>query len=125
MIRRLVRGRVLGWAWRNRAAVLDWTALALRATESLLAGRGTADARAEIALRKRLRRGRRTRRALVEVRVDRGVATIAGHLTPEEHAAVQNAVLRTPGIDRVDEDVTHIPGRGRGRRRKVDATVAL
>lgn len=123
----MVRARVVGWAWRNRAALLDWTGLALRTVESVAAGRGLADARTEMALRKRLRRRRRTRRALVEVRVERGVARISGSLTPEEHAAVQDAVMRTPGIERVDEDVTHIPGRGRGRRRRrdVDATVAL
>ncbi len=123
----MVRARVLGWAWRNRAALLDWTSLALRTVESVAAGRGLADARTGMALRKRLRRGRRTRRALVEVRVERGVATVTGPLTPEEHAAVQDAVVRTPGIERVDEDVTHVPGRGRRRRRRhdVDATVAI
>ncbi len=111
----------MAWGFRNRAAAIDWTAFALRTVGSALAGRGTADARAELALRKRLRRRRRTRRALVEVRVEGGVATVGGRLTPEVHAAVQDAVVRTPGIERVQDEVTHIAGRG--GRRKVAATV--
>ncbi|MBW3650126.1 MAG: hypothetical protein KY458_06110 [Actinobacteria bacterium] len=122
MIGRVLRRALVALVFRNRAAVIDWTAFGLRTAGSALAGRGTADARAELALRKRLRRRRRTRRALVEVRVERGVATIGGRLTPEVHAAVQDAVVRTPGIERVQDEVTHIPGRG--RRRKVAATVA-
>lgn len=106
------------WAWRNRASVLDWLNFVLRAVQSSSSGAGLDDAKAEFRLRSHLARDYRTRGALLEVRVERGVAHLAGRLSPEVHAAVQDMAVATPGIQRLDDRITHRLGRGGLLKRK-------
>ena len=108
---------LLWWAWRNRATVLDWAAFALRVVQSMVSGDGLDDAKAEFRLRANLARDRRTRGALVGVSVERGVASLTGRVTPDVHAAIQDMAVATPGIDRIDDRITHSNGRGLLRRR--------
>lgn len=106
------------WAWRNRAPVLDWVAFASRATESAVAGRGLGDTKAEFRLRATLARDPRTRRALVDVAVEDGVARLSGRVSPEVHALVQDAAVATRGVSRIDDRIHHSFGRGGLLRRK-------
>lgn len=106
------------WAWRNRASVLDWLTFALRAVQSWSSGAGLGDARAEFRLRANLARDYRTRGALIELRVEGGVAHLRGRLSPEVHAVVQDMAVATPGVTRLDDRITHSLGRGGFLRRK-------
>lgn len=106
------------WAWRNRASVLDWLNFVLRAVQSSTSGAGLDDAKAEFRLRSHLARDHRTRGALIEVRVEQGVAHLAGRLSPEVHAVVQDMAVATPGIHRLDDRITHSLGRGGLLKRK-------
>ncbi len=100
------------WAWRNRASVLDWATFALRAVQSATSGAGLDDAKTEFRLRANLARDRRTRRALVDVTVEGGVASLAGRASPEVHAVVQDIAVATSGVIRLDDRITHSTGRG-------------
>lgn len=106
------------WAWRNRASVLDWLSFVLRAVQSSTSGSGLGDAKAEFRLRAHLARDYRTRGALIEVRVEQGVAHLGGRLSPEVHAVVQDMAVATPGIERLDDRITHSLGRGGLLKRK-------
>src|ERR687891_329850 len=86
------------WAWRHRESIVDWLGFAVRA-----AGRPREDVRAEFQLRVRLRR------FPVTVRVEDGVATLHGQLSPQAHAAVQDAVVAAPGVRRVDDRISNLP----------------
>jgi osmotically-inducible protein OsmY len=116
------RMTLLVWGWRNRASVLEWATFGLRAVQSAAAGDGTADARAEFRLRANLSRDRRTRGALVDVRVEGGVAHLAGRVTPEVHAVVQDIAVGTRGITRLDDRLTHATARGGLLKRRAAAT---
>lgn len=106
------------WAWRNRASVLDWLTFVLRALQSATSGRGVDDAKAEFRLRANLARDHRTRHALVEVRVDKGVAHLWGRLSPEVHGVVQDMAVATPGVRRLDDRITHSLGKAGLLKRK-------
>jgi osmotically-inducible protein OsmY len=110
------------WAWRNRASVLDWATFGVRTAQSIAGGEGTADARAEFRLRANLARDHRTRSALVDVHVEDGVAHLAGRLSPEVHALVQDIAVATPGVRRIDDRVSHSLGRGGLLKRKARVT---
>ena len=90
------------WAWKHRESILDWLLFVLRSI-----GRPREDVRAELQLRMRLRRFR------LGITVENGVATLTGALTPQAHAAAQDAAVATPGITRVDDRITNLPA---GRR---------
>jgi osmotically-inducible protein OsmY len=109
---------LLVWAWRNRASVLDWVSFALRALQSAISGDGTGDAKAEFRLRAHLARDHRTRGAILDVRVHDGVAHLEGRVTPEVHAVVQDMAVATPGVQRLDDRITHSLGRGGLLKRK-------
>src|SRR5688500_17061750 len=90
------RDTILLWAWRNRASFVEWAAFALRALQSATSGEGLADAKAEFRLRANLARDPRTRGALVDVAVEKGVARLTGRVSPEVHAVVQDIAVATP-----------------------------
>ena len=115
------RVTILLWAWRNRASVAEWFAFALRTLQSATSGAGMADAKAEFRLRANLARDRRTRGALVDVAVEKGVARLMGRLSPEVHAVVQDIAVGTPGVTRIDDRITHSLGRGGLLKRKARA----
>ncbi|HEX4978628.1 MAG TPA: BON domain-containing protein [Acidimicrobiales bacterium] len=104
------------WTWRNRYRVLDWLGFGMRAAGDLAGGRGGSDGRAELRLRAALARDPMTRGLAIEVRVERGVARLAGRVTPEVHARIQDLVLRVPGVDRVDDRLVNASTRRRGLR---------
>ena len=112
---------MLMWAWRNRASVLDWATFGLRAAQSAANGKGVGDAKAEFRLRANLARDRRTRGAILDLSVDGGVAHLAGRLSPEVHAVVQDIAVGTRGIERLDDRITHNVGRGGLLKRKASA----
>ena len=112
---------VLLWAWRNRASVMEWLAFTLRTVQSAASGDGMGDAKAEFRLRANLARDRRTRGALVDVAVERGVARLSGRVSPEVHAAVQDIAVATPGVSRIDDRISHSLGRGGLLKRKATA----
>ena len=101
------RVTVLLWAWRNRASVMEWVAFALRTVQSAASGDGLGDAKAEFRLRANLARDRRTRGALLDVAVEKGVARLSGRVSPEVHAVVQDLAVATPGVSRIDDRITH------------------
>jgi osmotically-inducible protein OsmY len=105
------RVTILLWAWRNRASVAEWFAFALRTLQAAPSGDGLGDAQAEFRLRANLARDRRTRGALVDVVVERGVARLTGRVSPEVHAAVQDIAVATPGVVRIDDRISHSLGR--------------
>ena len=109
---------MLMWAWRNRASVLDWVTFGLRAAQSATSGQGVDDAKAEFRLRANLARDRRTRGALVDIAVEKGVAHLSGRLSPEVHAVVQDIAVATPGVTRLDDRISHSLGRGGLLKRK-------
>ena len=115
------RVTILMWAWRNRASVIEWFAFALRVVGSAASGDGLADAKAEFRLRANLARDRRTRGALVDVAVERGVARLSGRVSPEVHAVVQDIAVATPGVTRIDDRITHALGRSGLLKRKARA----
>ena len=115
------RVTILLWAWRNRASVFEWFAFALRTLQSATSGAGMGDAKAEFRLRANLARHRRTRGALVDVVVEKGVARLTGRVSPEVHAAVQDMAVGTPGVDRIDDRITHAAGRAGLLKRKAKA----
>lgn len=115
------RMTLLALAWRNRATVLDWATFGLRAAQTAAAGEGTADARIEFRLRANLARDRRTRGAVVDVTVERGVAKLSGRVSPEVHAVIQDIAVGTRGITRLDDRLTHTLVRGGLLRRKAKA----
>jgi osmotically-inducible protein OsmY len=112
------RVTLLLWAWRNRASVLDWLTFVLRTVQSAAAGQGFDDAKAEFRLRAHLARDPRTRTALVEVRVDKGVAHLTGRVTPEVHGVIQDMAVATPGVTRLNDRLTHSLGKGGLLKRK-------
>jgi osmotically-inducible protein OsmY len=112
------------WAWRNRASVLDWATFGLRAAQSAASGEGTADARAEFRLRANLARDARTRSALVDVAVEKGVAHLTGRVSPEVHAVVQDIAVGTRGVTRIDDRITHTAVRGGLLKRKAKPAAA-
>jgi len=109
---------LLLWAWRNRASVLDWVSFSLRSVQSAASGSGMDDAKAEFRLRARLARDYRTRGALIDVRVEGGVAHLAGRTSPEVHGIIQDMAVATPGVLRLDDRITHSLGRGGLLKRK-------
>lgn len=109
------------WAWRNRASVTEWAAFALRTLQSATSGGGLDDAKAEFRLRANLTRDRRTRGALIDVAVEKGVARLMGRVSPEVHAAVQDIAVGTPGIVRIDDRITHGLGKAGLLKRKSKA----
>lgn len=115
------RVTILLWAWRNRASVTEWLAFALRTLQSATSGAGMSDAKAEFRLRANLARDRRTRGALIDVVVTKGVARLTGRVSPEVHAAVQDIAVGTPGVTRIDDEITHSLGRGGLLKRKARA----
>jgi osmotically-inducible protein OsmY len=117
------RATIALWAWRNRASVMEWATFALRALGSLSAGKGLDDARAEFRLRANLARDRRTRGALVDVAVERGVARLSGRTSPEVHAVVQDIAVATRGVSRIDDRISHSLGRGGLLRRRAKVVV--
>ena len=124
MLRKLLpfsRVTILLWAWRNRASVTEWFAFALRTLQSATSGGGLDDAKAEFRLRANLARDRRTRGALVDVAVEKGVARLMGRVSPEVHAVVQDIAVGTPGIVRIDDRISHSLGRGGLLKRKARA----
>lgn len=112
------RVTLLLWAWRNRASVLDWLTFVLRTLQSATSGKGLDDAKAEFRLRSHLARDHRTRGALVEVRVDKGVAHLRGRTSPEVHGVIQDMAVATPGVNRLDDRITHSLGKGGLLKRK-------
>ena len=106
------RVTLLLWAWRNRASVLDWVTFLLRTLQSASTGQGLDDAKAEFRLRAHLARDHRTRGALVEVRVEKGVAHLSGRVSPEVHASIQDMAVATPGVTRLDDRISHSLGKG-------------
>ena len=86
------------WAWKHRVSILEWITFAIGAF-----GRPREDVRAELALRMRLRRF-----SGLSVSVDQGVARLEGRLTPQSHAAAQDAAVATPGIKRVDDRIENV-----------------
>lgn len=112
------RATLLLWAWRNRASVLDWLTFVLRTAQAAASGQGLDDAKAEFRLRAHLARDPRTRAALVEVRVERGVAHLAGRVSPEVHGVIQDMAVATPGVTRLDDRLSHVLGRGGLLKRK-------
>jgi hypothetical protein len=115
---------LLTLAWRNRATVLDWATFGLRAAQSVAGGDGTTDARIELRLRANLARDRRTRDAVYDVAVERGVARLEGRVSPEVHAVIQNIAVGTRGVTRIDDRLTHTTGRAGLLRRKARAAAA-
>ncbi|HEX7165672.1 MAG TPA: BON domain-containing protein [Acidimicrobiales bacterium] len=105
------------WAWRNRYRVLDWFSFALRALSGTIAGNGTSDAEAELRLRVALARDSMTRGTAVDVRVENGVATLTGRVSPEVHARMQDKAVAIPGIRRVDDRLVNVSPRKRFRLR--------
>jgi hypothetical protein len=118
------RVTMLLWAWRNRASVLEWATFGLRAAQAAADGQGLGDAKAEFRLRAHLARDHRTRGALVDVAVEKGVAHLSGRLTPEVHAVVQDIAVATPGVTRLDDRITHSLGRGGLLKRKAKVATA-
>ena len=115
------RATILVWAWRNRASVAEWFAFALRTLQSATSGDGLGDAKTEFRLRANLARDRRTRGALVDVAVEKGVARLSGRVSPEVHAVVQDIAVATPGVVRIDDRISHSLGRGGLLKRKARA----
>jgi osmotically-inducible protein OsmY len=115
------RATILLWAWRNRASMLEWLTFGLRAAGSVSSGKGLDDAKAEFRLRAHLARDPRTRTAILDVEVADGVARLSGRTSPEVHAVVQDIVVATRGIRRIDDRITHSNGRGGLLRRKAKA----
>ena len=101
------------FAWRNRYKMLDWLGFGLRAADGAARGRGTADAKAELRLRAALARDPSTRKLAVDVKVERGVATLAGQVTPEVHARIQDKAAAVPGITRIDDRLVNVSTRNR------------
>lgn len=106
------RVTMLLWAWRNRASVLEWATFGLRAAQAAASGQGIDDAKAEFRLRANLARDPRTRHAIIEVSVDKGVAHLAGRVSPEVHARIQDIAAGTKGVTRLDDRLTHTLGKG-------------
>ena len=106
------RVTMLLWAWRNRASVLEWATFGLRAAQAAASGQGIDDAKAEFRLRANLARDARTRHAIIEVAVDKGVAHLAGRVSPEVHARIQDIAAGTRGVTRLDDRLTHTLGKG-------------
>ena len=115
------RVTMLLWAWRNRASVLEWVNFGLRAAQAAAGGKGMDDAKAEFRLRANLARDHRTRGALVDVAVENGVAHLAGRVSPEVHAVVQDVAVGTRGVTRLDDKITHANGRAGLLKRKARA----
>ena len=115
------RVTIVLWAWRNRASVTEWLAFALRTLQSATSGAGLDDAKAEFRLRANLTRDRRTRGALIDVAVEKGVARLSGRVSPEVHAVVQDIAVATPGVVRIDDRITHSLGKGGLLKRKSKA----
>jgi hypothetical protein len=115
------RVTMLLWAWRNRASLLDWLTFGLRAAAWAADGKGMDDAKAEFRLRANLARDHRTRHAILDVSVDKGVAHLAGRVSPEVHAVVQDIAVGTRGVTRLDDRITHSLGRGGLLRRRAKA----
>jgi hypothetical protein len=115
------RVTMLLWAWRNRASLLDWLTFGLRAAQAAADGKGMDDAKAEFRLRANLARDHRTRHAILDVSVDKGVAHLAGRVSPEVHAVVQDIAVGTRGVTRLDDRITHSLGRGGLLRRRAKA----
>src|SRR5688572_29690698 len=115
------RVTILLWAWRNRASVTEWLAFALRTLQSATSGAGMSDAKAEFRLRANLARDRRTRGALVDVAVEKGVARLMGRVSPEVHAVVQDIAVGTPGVVCIDDRISHSLGKGGLLKRKTKA----
>src|SRR5688572_22014711 len=101
------------FAWRNRYKFLDWLGFGLRAVDAAARGAGTADARAELRLRGALARDPATRKLAIDVKVERGVATLTGQVTPEIHARVQDKAAAVPGITRIDDRLVNVSVRNR------------
>lgn len=116
---------MLLWAWRNRASVLDWVSFSLRSVQSAASGAGMDDAKAEFRLRARLAKDYRTRGALIDVRVEGGVAHLGGRTTPEVHGIIQDMAVATPGVTRLDDRITHSLGRGGLLKRKAALSGSL
>lgn len=112
------RVTMLLWAWRNRASVLEWATFGLRAAQAAASGEGIDDAKAEFRLRANLARDPRTRHAIIEVSVDKGVAHLAGRVSPEVHARIQDIAAGTTGVTRLDDRLTHTLGKGGLLKRK-------
>lgn len=115
------RMTMLLWAWRNRASVLEWATFGLRAAQAAAGGKGMDDAKTEFRLRANLAREPRTRTALIDVAVERGVAHLSGRVSPEVHALVQDIAVGTRGVQRLDDRITHRAGRGGLLKRKTAA----
>lgn len=103
---------MLMWAWRNRASVLEWATFGLRAAQAAAGGKGLDDAKTEFRLRANLGRDHRTRHAILDLSVDKGVAHLAGRVSPEVHALVQDIAVGTRGVVRLDDRITHSLGKG-------------
>jgi len=104
------------FAWRNRYKLLDWLAFGLRAVDGIVNGRGTADARAELRLRAALARDPMTRTLPIDTKVERGMLTLSGRVSPEVHARIQDKAAAVPGITRVDDRLVNVSPRRRGLR---------
>jgi osmotically-inducible protein OsmY len=104
------------WAWRNRYKLLDWLGFGLRAAGDASQGHGLDDARAELRLRSSLARDPATRSLAIEVRVERGVCTLRGRVSPETHARVQDKAAAVPGIRRIDDRLVNVSLRSRRLR---------
>jgi osmotically-inducible protein OsmY len=115
------RATLLLWAWRNRASVLEWVTFGLRTAGSLSSGKGLDDAKTEFRLRANLARDPRTRVAVIDVAVERGVAILSGRTSPEVHALVQDIAVATRGVSRIDDRIRHASGRGGLLKRKAKA----
>ena len=104
------------WVWRYRFKLLDWMTFGLRAAGDMVQGDGIDDARAELRLRGALARDPRTRGLPIEVRVEKGVCTLRGRVTPELHARVQDKATVVAGIRRIDDRLVNVPLRSRRLR---------
>ncbi|HVM07679.1 MAG TPA: BON domain-containing protein [Acidimicrobiales bacterium] len=104
------------WGWRNRYKVLDWATFGLRAAGDVAGGKGADDAKAELRLRAALARDPMTRGLAIEVRVENGVATLTGRVTPEIHARIQDKAVAVPGITRINDRLVNVSQRKRGLR---------
>ena len=102
---------MLMWAWRNRASVLEWATFGLRAAQAAAEGKGLDDAKTEFRLRANLARDHRTRHAILDVSVEKGVAHLAGRVSPEVHAVVQDIAVGTRSVVRLDDRITHSLGK--------------
>ena len=104
------------FAWRNRYKVLDWLGFGLRTADGVVNGKGTSDARAEFRLRAALARDPMTRTLAIDTKVEKGVLTLTGQVTPEIHARIQDKAAAVPGITRINDRLVNVSSRRRGMR---------